>query len=383
MGVDNFSYGSDLVGFFKAESTYGTAVKPVAGDAFRVTSITMGAPVGRAFPGDLRGTRSRIEQTTTRTPVQPWSAAGILRPSGTLGTAPDIGEIIKHAFGTETVSGGTSVTYSLLKDPTALSAAIYRSTSEVPPSLSEGVYGAIVQNLTFTWTGDSFITWTATGVGKDYLQTGNTLANGSGSSATALIVDDADFYSPYSVISVGSTDNVQVTAVNYTTNTLTIASSSWSDNDEVVPYVPTGTYAGDPLFGTAGSLSLDNGSTTITHLGGSISVSTGIDLLNTEYGGASATDVTVPAYREVTGSLDFLVRKDEVMLFNEFRRNVQKDVIITLGDTAAKRMKINCNITELAPSQRDSPDADMIRYTANLVALASSSGEDEISLVFD
>jgi hypothetical protein len=198
-----------------------------------------------------------------------------------------------------------------------------------------------------------------------------------------LIVDDADFYSKYSVISVGSTDDIQVTAVDYSTNTLTIASSSWSDNDAVAPYVPSGTFAGDPLFGTAGSLSLDNGSTAITHLGGSLSINTGIDLLNTEYGSDSAADVTVPAYREVTGSLDFLVRKDEVNLFNEFRRNVQKDMLVTIGDTVGKRMKINCNVTELDPTQRDSPDADMIRYSVNFVALASSSGEDEVTLVFD
>ena len=379
MGVDNFSYGSDLVGFFKAESTYGTAVKPAAADAFRATSITMGAPVGREFPGDRRNTRSRIERTITRTPVQPWSAAGILRPSGTAGTAPDIGDILKHTKGTETVAAGTSVTYSLLKDPTALSAAIYRSTSD----LGEGVYGAVVQNFTFTWTGDAYITWTATGVGKKYLQTGNSAANGTGSSATALVVDDADFFDIYSVISVGSTDDVQVTAVNYSTNTLTIASSSWSDDDVVKPYFPSGSFAGDPLFGTTGSLSLDNGSTTITHLGGTVSIATGIDLLNTEFGGASATDVTVPAYREVTGSFDFLVRKDEVYLFNEFRRGIEKDVIVTLGDTAAKRMKINMNTTNITPSQRDSPDTDMIRYTADFVALASSSGDDEINLVFD
>jgi len=379
MGVDNFSYGSDLVGFFKPESTYGVAIKPAAADAFRATSITMGAPVGREFPNDRRNTRSRIEQTITRTPVQPWSASGILRPSGTAGTAPDIGDMLTHAMGTATVSAGTSVTYSLLKDPTALSGAIYRSTTD----LTEGVSGAIVQNLTFNWSGDSFVTWTISGIGKNYIQTGNTLANGTGSSATALIVDDADFFSPYSVISIASTDDVQVTAVNYSTNTLTIASTSWSDNAVIKPYVPTGTYAGDPLFGTAGTLSLDNGSSTITHLGGSISVNTGIDLLNTEFGGSSATDVTVPAYREVTGSIDFLVRKDEVNLFNEFRRGVAKDVIITIGDTTAKRMKINCNISQFQPSQRDSPDADMIRYTANLTALASSSGEDEITVVFD
>ena len=130
-------------------------------------------------------------------------------------------------------------------------------------------------------------------------------------------------------------------------------------------------------------MSLDNGSTTITSLSGSLSISTGIDLLNTEFGGSSATDVIVPSYREVTGSIDFLVRKDEAMLFNEFRRQVQKDVVITLGADSGKRMKINCNKTEFDPSQRDSPESDMLRYTANFVALASSSGEDEITLVFD
>jgi hypothetical protein len=50
MGVDSFSYGSDLVGFVKAESTYGVPIKPAATDAFRASSITMGAPVGREFP---------------------------------------------------------------------------------------------------------------------------------------------------------------------------------------------------------------------------------------------------------------------------------------------------------------------------------------------
>ena len=379
MGVDNFSYGSDLVGVFKPESTYGVAVKPAAADACRATSITMGAPVGREFPNDRRNTRSRIERTESRTPVQPWNATGILRPSGTAGTAPDIGDLLKHTLGTETVAGGSSVTYSLLKDPTALSASIYRSTTD----LGEGVYGACVQPLNLTWSGDSYITWNAAGVAKDYIQTGNTLANGTGSSATALIVDDADFYTKYSVISLASTNDIQVTAVNYSTNTLTIASSSWSDNAIVKPYFPSPTLAGDPLFGTSGSLSLDNGSTTITHLGGSITVPTGIDLLNTEFGGSSATDVVVPAYREVSGSVDFLVRKDEAHLFTEFRRQVQKDVVITLGTDSGKRLKINCNVTEFDPTQRDSPESDMIRYTANFVALASSSGEDEVTLVFD
>ena len=141
--------------------------------------------------------------------------------------------------------------------------------------------------------------------------------------------------------------------------------------------------AGDALFGTSGSLSLDNGSTTITHLGGSINVATGLDLLNTEYGSSSASDVTMPTYREVTGSFDFLVRKDEANLFTEFRRGVSKDVVMTLGTDSGKRLKINMNTTKFQPTQRDSPESEMVRYTANFQALASSSGDDEITLVFD
>ncbi|MDE2098989.1 MAG: hypothetical protein KGL39_17175 [Patescibacteria group bacterium] len=61
-----------------------------------------------------------------------------------------------------------------------------------------------------------------------------TRANGAGSSATALIVDDARAFKVGDVISVGSTTNVTVTAIDYATNTLTIASNSWSDEDYVI-----------------------------------------------------------------------------------------------------------------------------------------------------
>ena len=109
MGVDNFQYGHDTVGYFIPESTAFSPEKATAASAFRATSITLGQAVGREFPDDYKGTRSRVERITGRTPVQPWSASGILRLSGSAGTAPEIGDILKHAFGTETVNGSTSV----------------------------------------------------------------------------------------------------------------------------------------------------------------------------------------------------------------------------------------------------------------------------------
>jgi hypothetical protein len=55
---------------------------------------------------------------------------------------------------------------------------------------------------------------------------------------------------------------------------------------------------------------------------------------------------------------------------------------ITLGSTAGKKMLIDCPVAEIDPSQRDSPESDMLRYTANFVALGSGTGENEVSLLF-
>jgi hypothetical protein len=381
MGVDNFQYGHDTVGYFIPESTAFSPEKATAASAFRATSITLGQAVGREFPDDYKGTRSRVERITGRTPVQPWSASGILRLSGSAGTAPEIGDILKHAFGTETVNGSTSVVYTFLKDPSALTATIYAKRSD----MHEGVYGAIVQTLRLTWSGDGFVRWEASGIAKDFFETGNTLANGAGSSATALVVDDADFFAVGSLIQIGGDDNsgagFQVTAVAHGTETLTIDTAhTWSDDAVVAPFLPTPTYDGNPLFGTDGSLSLDNGSSTIKHIGGSFSLNTGLDLLNTEYGDSSASDVVLSGLREVTGQLDFFVKKDETYHMGEWRRKVAKDLKVAIGTSAGDIATIDGNQVQIDPGQRDSPDTGMQRYSGNVVFLATSAGENEASL---
>lgn len=68
-----------------------------------------------------------------------------------------------------------------------------------------------------------------------------TLANGAGSSATALIVDDAKFlFDGWSIadadfIKVGNGSYVQISSIDYDTNTVTLsAARTWSDNDTVI-----------------------------------------------------------------------------------------------------------------------------------------------------
>ena len=383
MGVDNLQYGSDKVAFFVAESTAFTPEVPAAANAVRVTDFSFGQPVGRQVVPDRKGTRSRMERGALRQPVVPWSLSGILRPSDAAGTAPDMGDIIKHAMGTEAVSGGVSVTYSFLKDMTALTASIYGGLSP----FQQGVYGAVVQNLGLNWSGDDAVQWTASGVGANVIRAGTTLADGAGASATALIVDDADFYTKGALISIGGDDNTgagyQVTAVNHTSQTLTITpAATWDDNDTVTAFLPTGTYAGNPLYTPAGSISFDNGSSSTREISGSLTVNTGIDLLNNEHGSSEATDVILTGMREVDMSLDFYVKEDETYLMGEWRRKVSQDIIKTLGDTAGSRLKINMDTAEIDPQDVSQGDDSAARFSANVIALGSS-GEDEMTLVFD
>ena len=121
MGVDDFQYGDDEYGLIILQDTFGTAKKPAGTNAFRALSLAMGQPKNRIEVRDRRGTRSLMERQEGRTPVQPWTTTVILRPSGTAGTPPDIGDLLKLAFGTETVVASTSVTYSPSKMPRAFS----------------------------------------------------------------------------------------------------------------------------------------------------------------------------------------------------------------------------------------------------------------------
>ena len=383
MGVDTLQYGSDKLAFFVPEASFAAVTVPAATHALRITDFSFGRPVGRADVPDRKGTRSRIERAALRTPVQPWSLSGIMRPSGSAGTAPDIGDVLKHAFGTETVSGGVSVTYSPLKDMSALSASIYGYHG----GILEGVYGAVVQNFSLSWSGDDAVQWTATGVAKDYIFAGSSPANGADTTATALVVDDADFFTVGALVQIDTDDNTgagyQVTAVDHATETLTITpAATWSDNDVVAAFVPTGTYAGDPLYTPAGSISFDNGSTTTTDLSGNLAVATGVDLINTEHGTTSASDVTNSGMRNVTATVDFLVKTDETWLAGNWRRKVVQDFIKIMGSIAGNIVTVNGNQVEIDPDAIQASDTDAARYSATLHFLATAAGENEVSVVF-
>ena len=381
MALDNLDFGDDEEGFVKLETTYGTAVKPTATDAIRVVSMPLAPTKDRPVVNDRRDTRSRMETFEGREGAS-WGITTLMRPSAALGTAPDFNDLLKLIFGTETINAGVDVQYSLKKDMTALMASLYRKYT----NHHECVYGAIGQSLTIAWTGNGPITFEFAGIAKNFTRTGNDAANGAGTAATALIVDQLDYFGLFSIVKIGSDDNSaagwQFTAVDHSIETATLESAhTWSDNDTVVPFLPSPTHTGDPLFGSKVTVSLDNGSTTLQCVGGSITIATGLGLLNEEGGDSDATDVTMEGQREVDISLDFLLRKDESYLIEEFDRKVTKDIQIILGDTATKKCTVDADKVEFDPSAVELPESGPGRFSVAGKALGTS-GEDELKLTW-
>ena len=384
MGVYNIEVGDDLTGFCKLQSAFVTPLKPAATDAFRARSITMGDVKNRVFPGDRRGTRSRVERIEGRQPVIPWSAQVVFRPSGALGTAPDIGDLLKLALGVETITGSTSVVYTPLKDPTAIYATIYRKGT----SMVELVHGAIVQTLRISWSGDDFVTMDFSGIARNFAEAGTTTTSGTNATtaSTGVTVADADFLRAYGVVSVGAFNasgaGFQIASVNYTTEGIVLdATVTYNTGQTVAPYLPTATLTGNPLHSAGrATLSLDGGATTIGNLSGFIEIATGLDLWNREAQSSSAVDVFMASQREVSFGFEILNKKAESYLLSLFSRKVSQDLQIILGDTSTEKLKIDMDVCQIDPSPRDLPESGPGTISLTGVALASSAGEDEITL---
>ncbi len=374
-----FQYGEEQVAFGVAESTYGVATVPAATDGFRISDFTITPAYDRPEVPETRATRS-LQETITGRKSAGWSINLINRPSGTAGTPPDYHLLLKHAFGSYTNNASTSDVYTPLKDPSGLSLALYRQLE----GIQEGVYGAVVQNATFNWSGDGFSTVAFSGIAKDMSWAGTDQTNGTGSGATTLVVDKGDMYGKYGVVDInGDGSAVLISAVSG--NNLTIPSDTWGDNEAVAPYMPTATLAGDPLYGTAGSLSLDGGSSTISHVSGSLALATGIDLYARDFGTSTPTAVTLPQRRSVSGNFSFLVEDNGnyETLRGKAANATAQDVQLNIGTTSGSICRIECPKAELSASPI-SGGTGLIEMSLSFTALTSttSATEDEVTVTY-
>lgn len=373
--------GRSIKGFMKTETTFGTFAKPAATNAFKLKALQIDAKQERKDRDDNRTSRSVLERITGKKEVS-YSLEAYVLPSGSLGVAPNLGPAFKAAFGTETVNASTSVVYSLSAGQALGSLSIVR---EMNAAVMEAAFGAWVESLTLKVQGGEPPMLSMEGGASDYAHTGTgtlgAILNAAATTATITAADILNFQAG-SVVAFGADNNTsagyQVTVVNTATNVITFtpgAAVGAANGAAVTPFVPSETTVGSQIAGVLGSLTIDAVAVPIT--GFELSLKNNIKAIGDEFGTALVTDY-IPGQREVTGTINLRARKDQILHLGKRWGFATRDLAVTCGTVAGKKLIIDVNYAEIEFAPLEVPDVEEATIQLPFKALASA-GEDEVT----
>ena len=381
--------GRNLRFFCKKEAAaggaYGTASQEaLAGaDAAKVLSSSMEFTVTRNDRMDARGTRSIQERITGKQEVS-WSCESYLLPAGGT-TAPDIDPLIEGAMG-GAFGTPTAKTYKLTDTNALPTVHMSRTANDV---FREDLFGCWVEEMSISASGGEEPKISFSGGAFNYVLTGTGTTEGTGSSATSLVTESGNGvnFMVGSVISFNSLADKIVTAKS--TDTLTIASSSWSDAQAITPTTYTETTAGNPLNGIGGSLTLNSVTLPVTAF--DVTVTNGVKPLS-DAAFEKGTSDFIAGYRSVKGNISVRARKDFIKSLAQ--RYVQTTatagpsfssvpIRVDLGSVSGKQVVVFVDTAELDFAAIDVPEAEEAILNIPFTALATSSGGDEIRIAWN
>ena len=389
LGRNRKFYVNEETTYIDSENVATDFVKPAGTDAAVVLNASFTPAQERKVRDDARASRSALEQITGKKSAT-WSVESYVLPSGTAGTAPDLGPLFKGAMGTETVSGGTRVTYSLNTNQDLGSFTLTQFFNETFMETLTGCYvnsmtisvaGGEEPKVTFEGESSGLYIPTTTSPSAAQLTAGESTAtvDGSGTGTSFDVhAGEGENFKPGSVISVASDTDLVVTAVS--NDTITVDSSiTFTDDDEVKPFAPTETVAGSPIAGILGSLTLAGNSLPITSF--EVTVANNNKGISDEAFVAGTSDY-VPGFRDVTGSLSIRCRRDLAIEIGKRLDFGTQAIVVTCGDTAGKKLIVEIDDAEFEVAV-DTPQSDEVVVPMNFRALATSAGEDEIVIKFE
>lgn len=379
--------------FAKTETTFNTWIAPAATDAIDLISLSvepewahekLQSHVGTAsLQGEIQGKKSGK-----------WTAVGYVKATTATGTAPDLGELYRAAFSTETIVGGTSVTYQFSDSQAPRSLELIEHCGD---DLMKVINGCYVEQAIIEVTGGSApkVTFSGSFASYHYMFGTATVSGAHSASDPTIQLTDAsgdEFkLSPGVLIKFGSNDNAGagylVTAID-SASLCTISPSlvgSLTGGELVAPVTPSQTFAaGSILGGVECSLSID--STSIGFISGKVTVNTGIKGLDKEATAASATSVALTGPRSVEGEYDvyFLDENSRFLGSAWAATTATHNVVMRLGaNTAGARCKVNTPKCRFDVMDVPSVDGEVSMAKIKTVVYQNTTAADECTVVFD
>lgn len=378
--------GRSRKNFVKAEATFATFVKPAATDAIKtLRPIKFDAKQERVDREDNRNTRDVLERITKGVSVS-WDLEAYLLPSGSAGTAPDLGPLLKIALGSETVSGGVSVTYGLNNVQALGSVSLIEEMNTIS---YEAAAGAWVEEVGLKVSGKQEARLTFAGGAAKYGRTTYcTLASGVATAATSMTITSGEERAIQigTVVKIGNDSNssagYEITAMNYSTRVATftpgLAGAGESGGAAVTAFAPSETTAGSPTSPTLGSMTIDAVSVPVVEF--EWNLKNGIKPIDDEAGQANVTDY-IPGFREVSGTFTLRGRRDHLLHLGKRWSFSTRALIVAIGTAAGRILTVNVPTAEIefAPTEGDPVEEIMMNFPWKALG---SSGEDSTTLVF-
>lgn len=334
---------------------------------------------------EIVDSRSLIDQFRDALPAGTWSLPMYLRPSGSLGVAPQGAAMWEALFGVQTITGGTSVGYSLaatlpsvsiwLKYGSAVFFAAGATVDQCKLNVSKkGAFKVDMSGgfMTMGWCGTDAL---------------SSAIDGDPVPVTAIPVVDAKKYTVGGKIMIGTDDNsaagYAITAVNVSTNTLTISPGCSTDQASgavVAPFLPAGTIVGSPVESRTITVSLDGGSTTAKIKGLDLTITNGVQYIEDEITNDEFPTDYIEGMRKVSGNITMLMRSDDLKYFYDgINAGQEVETEITGGSGAGNLFALTMPKTRIkAPSLN--PSAPTVELAMEITALGTT-GEDEISML--
>lgn len=391
MGVNaNHVIGHRRKAFAKTESTFGTQPTFAGTDAIKVLDMKLGKKRNRVDRTDNRASRSMIERITRKTDCN-FSVETYALPAGA-GTPPDIHPLLLSTFagtGGYTNTPATSDVYSLAYGQAVLGS--FSLEQEFDNIYQEISSGCVVDQMKFSVSGGNEAKFMFEGPCKQKVISSATTLDGAVlDTATSITVVNGYALENGSVVYVGTSNNSGAGHVlsdkSGSTFTVTPAISGGQSNGAVVaPVSPTETTAGSPISLINGSLVIDPDTTTspitLPVTAFEITIKNNVKAIHDEAFQETMTDYLL-GFREVTGKITCRGRSDHLILLGHQRDFDQCDLQVICGSTAGYRVKWDLNNIELEFEDNNIPSEEEMVISLPFKALATSGGEDEVTLTW-
>jgi hypothetical protein len=381
------------------ESTFNTLAYPaVTDEIIPLPGVDLPAAITERTPSVERNPSAGIRALIKRKkPPSAWTIPLYLKGSDTPGSAPSYGLLLKKGLGAESFPGGNTARYDPIADITEQSVTIWHYLD----NLMRGLRGALVNQIEISISGTDEGRITFRGFATNEVFAGTSVLNDPGgisSTDTAVIVADSTRFQ----VGPASTDKVrgqiesevvEISAINYGTHTHTIAraqagtsAAAHANALEFAPWVPgADTDPADLIFPlTAGSLDL-GALTGLRIISATVLIDNHIEARLEEYGQSVATGYRrTPEKRTVTGSVRAFLRQAAQSILTDLEREIERNTILTASATGAgsARLRITMPKLNLRNVRFDGGGPEFI-VEADFQALESSTGNDEINLIYD